>query len=850
MVVVDTIEEPIMNPSTSSVDAINGERIGEWGTSLLANSTPSAIDWDSATRATSSALPYEEHVGDLTMLEPFAVPSQVLPKLPSDNTNFQNAFQPYQPVAPIWPGYMMHDTQLPSQPFSFTGHEGPFAAHNMLALAGAARIESGATNMRSASSKLLHSDQKVGFIVPSTRRPTGRGGMSKKRVASRSSPFHRLTERKTIGKRKGDSQKSRLLKAMDLVEQLKAILEADSRFASPIYTLEQELGREMPQEATPTPSFLSGDLLRTDADSGYHSSTSSYATREMPSNEDLSSLSEQFHDDSAVSSITSFRSEDGGTLEHGSMDMDTPRAAEPGEPRYHCTFFSNGKMCSFSTRCKGDWVRHEESEKHWPQKRYMCLMCIESVEGSDGRFLCPFCFEAVPTAGNNKMHYLQCQKAQKGRHVFAGARKEHFRDHLREHGMTNISPGASTWTFPVNSAWPRDCGFCDDRFIAWEVRADHVAAHFQQGASISTWKLPSRKGKRAGDSRPRNNDKWDGDDDSDDEDEFYGGGKGKRLSPSAFGGNSAITENHNSSSPYVPHEWDNWISDDLLELESKEAISRRKVERFLDQLDIQNQSPFQSAKFETSEAVHDLENVHQSSPRKNESCIPPPRKPDFVGRSVELQQLHKALSPSGSCCVLTGLSGVGKTAIAVEYTHRFGSIYDHIFWIDSTGNNLETNFLQISKPLGLSTNPVGNQDVRDEAIQSIQNTLERLEMPWLLIFDKIESADAFNIHKYWPTGTNGSLLITTCQNLPSANAETVRCSHIDIKPLMKFQENGNAIERMGRGNRVLSHGSPGAGQIPQAQKKAPSAPTSPECRELLDSRMSHPCHQLLNELIL
>jgi WD40 repeat protein len=70
--------------------------------------------------------------------------------------------------------------------------------------------------------------------------------------------------------------------------------------------------------------------------------------------------------------------------------------------------------------------------------------------------------------------------------------------------------------------------------------------------------------------------------------------------------------------------------------------------------------------------------------------VPFPRNGDFVGRDADLARLHASLSGPGSGPVgirpagLTGMGGIGKTQLAVEYAHRHRDDYpDGIFWIDA-----------------------------------------------------------------------------------------------------------------------------------------------------------------------
>jgi WD40 repeat protein len=72
--------------------------------------------------------------------------------------------------------------------------------------------------------------------------------------------------------------------------------------------------------------------------------------------------------------------------------------------------------------------------------------------------------------------------------------------------------------------------------------------------------------------------------------------------------------------------------------------------------------------------------------------VPFPRNGDFVGRDGDLARLRDSLTESDARPVgirpagLTGMGGVGKTQLAVEYVYRHREEYpDGIFWIDAAG---------------------------------------------------------------------------------------------------------------------------------------------------------------------
>jgi len=61
------------------------------------------------------------------------------------------------------------------------------------------------------------------------------------------------------------------------------------------------------------------------------------------------------------------------------------------------------------------------------------------------------------------------------------------------------------------------------------------------------------------------------------------------------------------------------------------------------------------------------------------------RNDHFCGREDDLEHLHRLLTIASTSlqksCVIHGIGGVGKTAVAIEYTYRFRRSYDCIFWI-------------------------------------------------------------------------------------------------------------------------------------------------------------------------
>lgn len=77
-----------------------------------------------------------------------------------------------------------------------------------------------------------------------------------------------------------------------------------------------------------------------------------------------------------------------------------------------------------------------------------------------------------------------------------------------------------------------------------------------------------------------------------------------------------------------------------------------------------------------------------------------PRNPHFVGRETELTRLQNILAQK-TFCILGGELGVGTTALAVEYAHRFAHEYEGGRWqmLSDRGENLSATVAAVGSAL-------------------------------------------------------------------------------------------------------------------------------------------------------
>ena len=116
----------------------------------------------------------------------------------------------------------------------------------------------------------------------------------------------------------------------------------------------------------------------------------------------------------------------------------------------------------------------------------------------------------------------------------------------------------------------------------------------------------------------------------------------------------------------------------------------------------------------------------------------PPRNRHFSGRGGLLLRLHADLQADAAAAVLPvgavhGLGGVGKTQLALEYAHRFGSDYDVIWWVPAEQPALVgTALAALARRLGI---PVAANQA--ETVTALFDQL-RGQGRWLLIYDNAE----------------------------------------------------------------------------------------------------------------
>ncbi len=139
--------------------------------------------------------------------------------------------------------------------------------------------------------------------------------------------------------------------------------------------------------------------------------------------------------------------------------------------------------------------------------------------------------------------------------------------------------------------------------------------------------------------------------------------------------------------------------------------------------------------------------------------VPHPRLAFFTGREDQLAALHQALIGGGRTTAiqaLTGLGGIGKTQMAVEYAYQYREEYSAVLWARAENEQeLKTDFVAIAKLLNLPEQDSSNQDETREAVKQWLSCNEK----WLLILDNVDAPAA--VKPFLPVIHSGCVLLTT-----------------------------------------------------------------------------------------
>ncbi|KAB8140797.1 tetratricopeptide repeat protein [Chloroflexia bacterium SDU3-3] len=144
-------------------------------------------------------------------------------------------------------------------------------------------------------------------------------------------------------------------------------------------------------------------------------------------------------------------------------------------------------------------------------------------------------------------------------------------------------------------------------------------------------------------------------------------------------------------------------------------------------------------------------------PTPHRMLLPP--SATFVGRDAELRQLATALKSGATAVVsaVTGIGGMGKTQLASEFAHRYGTFFlGGVFWLSlADAGGIEAEIAACGGTMQL---PAWEALSFADQVQRVRQIWEE-PLPRLLIFDNCEDLDLLD--RYRPATGGCRVLVTS-----------------------------------------------------------------------------------------
>lgn len=166
--------------------------------------------------------------------------------------------------------------------------------------------------------------------------------------------------------------------------------------------------------------------------------------------------------------------------------------------------------------------------------------------------------------------------------------------------------------------------------------------------------------------------------------------------------------------------------------------------------------------------------------------VPFLRNPYFTGREQLLLSLHRTLAAENTVTLsqtraISGLGGIGKTQLAIEYAYRYAHEYEAVLWVQADSPELlASEFARLAQTLEL---PAREEKEQWRIVIAVKRWLTD-HTGWLLILDNAD--DLRSIADFLPRGVSGATLVTTRSQLTGKFARSIAVDKMEMSEGIRF----------------------------------------------------------------